>query len=99
VTPSSVAVGYRHFGKPCCVQHFTLTGRGSKVEVEVSYRKNSRRHNPQDLYLKFHSCEKLKSRKEFNAFMGSEVPSPYSQEHDTGPYPEANETCSNFRFY
>jgi len=55
VTPSSVAVGYRHFGRPCCL-HF------QPDEDSMDLRNVGILHNPEDLALNLYHRENIKSR-------------------------------------
>jgi hypothetical protein len=55
VTPCSVVVGYRRFGCPCCLYlHFTLKMEVARIsETSLSYHNTTRRHNPEELHLKW----------------------------------------------
>jgi len=64
VTPCSVAVGYRLFGEPCCLNlHFNVKMEAvSSPNTLVSYRNTTWGHRPQHLDLYLHRRENLKSR-------------------------------------
>jgi hypothetical protein len=64
VLPFSVGMGYQHFGGPCCLSYSGLHpeyGEARSSETLVSYCNAIWHHNPEDLGLKLHCLENLKS--------------------------------------
>jgi len=59
VTPCNVVVGHQGFRAPCCLHLQGETAWTS--ETFVSYHKSAWSHNPEDLDLKLHRCENLKT--------------------------------------
>jgi hypothetical protein len=66
VTPCSV-VGYQSFGGLCCLHVlFTLKMEAVRTsETLVFYYNTTRRHNPEDLDLKYHHGESLRTHNRF----------------------------------